>query len=32
MNGCHTMECGECDGSGRLWRDDSPVPQSEVEF
>jgi DnaJ-class molecular chaperone len=30
--GCHTQECDECDGSGRLWPDDSPVPANEVEY
>jgi hypothetical protein len=31
-DGCHSMECDECEGSGRLWADDSPVPQNEVEL
>lgn len=24
-DGCHAIECVTCDGSGRLWADDSPV-------
>ncbi len=32
VDGCHTIECAECDGSGRLWSDDSPVRPNEVEY
>ena len=31
-DGCHTLECDECGGSGRLWSDDSPVPANEVRY
>lgn len=32
VEGCHTTPCDECDGSGRLWADDSPVPENEVVY
>lgn len=32
INGCHDEDCDECDGSGRLWADDSPVPANEVRY
>jgi DnaJ-class molecular chaperone len=30
--GCHTRDCDECDGSGRLDADDNPVPANEVRY
>jgi DnaJ-class molecular chaperone len=32
VNGCHTVDCDECDGSGRLYPDDSPVPSGQEKW